>query len=122
MSPYWKSVLLFALNWLDAQLTIVWVRGGWATEGNALMASLLEIGDTPFLFTKLTIGALVAYILYRWSHLRVARHGMKLVLGLYLLLMLVHTATGMSALGWSAPEKFVAYASYLPESLFALIL
>ena len=32
MSVFSKSLLLFLLNWLDAQLTILWVRGGVATE------------------------------------------------------------------------------------------
>lgn len=121
MSPYYKSVLLFTLNWLDAQLTIVWVGGGWATEGNGLMALLLEAGEIPFLLTKICVGAFVAYTLYRWSHLTLARRGMKFVLGLYLTLMLVHAATGISALGYGAPEKMIAFVSNLPTGLLALI-
>ncbi len=109
MSIYTKSLLLFALNWADAQLTIIWVRGGWATEGNGLMARLLEAGNGPFLITKLTVGALVAYTLYHWGHLTLAQRGMKLTLGLYVALMFVHAATGMSALGWFAPEKMAVY-------------
>jgi hypothetical protein len=38
MGPLSKSILLFTLNWLDAQLTLVWVRTNLATEGNGLMA------------------------------------------------------------------------------------
>ena len=121
MSAYSKSLLLFALNFLDAQLTIVWVRNGWATEGNGLMAYLLDAGDAPFLLTKLFIGALVASVFYHWSHLRLAQRGLGLTLGLYLALMFVHGATGLSALGWHAPEEVIAYASYLPEGLFALL-
>ncbi len=119
MTAYFKSLLLFALNLLDALLTIVWVRNGWATEGNGLMAYLLDAGDAPFLLTKLLVGAFVALVLYHWSHLRLAQRGMRLTLGLYLLLMFVHGATGLSALGWQAPEQVIAYASYLPEGLFA---
>src|SRR3712207_8455716 len=104
MSVWAKCLLLFALNWMDAQLTLVWVRGGWATEGNGLMAYLLELGDAPFLLTKLAVGAGVACVLYRFSHVRLARRGLKLVLCLYVALMFVHTATGLSALGWAAPE------------------
>lgn len=120
MTPYAKSLLLFLLNWIDAQLTIVWVRAGLATEGNALMAPLLDAGNVPFLLTKLFIGAFVAYTLYRWSHLSLARRGMKLVLGLYLALMLVHAATGLSALGWGAPETVLAYMGNLPHNLIKL--
>ena len=121
MSAWTKSVLLFVLNLLDAQLTVVWVQMGVATEGNALMARLLQVGTAPFLLTKLTVGALVAYTLYRFSHLALARRGLGLVLGLYLLLMFVHAAAGMSALGFHAPDSLVAFVSHLPERLLALL-
>ena len=108
MSALSKSCLLFLLNWLDAQLTILWVRGGVATEGNGLMAYLLDHGNAPFLSTKLLVGALVAYTLYRFSHLALARRGLHFVLALYLTLMGVHTATGAAALGWHPPETLAA--------------
>ena len=120
MSIFTKSLLLFVLNWLDAQLTIVWVRGGWATEGNGLMARLLDAGNTPFLLTKLAVGALVAYTLFRFSHLTLARRGLHFALGLYLALMLVHAATGASALGWEPPDALVAFISELPHNLLGL--
>lgn len=108
MSTLSKGVLLFALNWLDAQLTILWVRGGVATEGNGLMAYLLDLGNLPFLLSKLTIGALVAYTFCRFSHLPLARRGLHFALCLYLTLMLVHAATGASALGWQPPEALAS--------------
>jgi hypothetical protein len=120
MGVFSKSLLLFLLNWLDAQLTILWVRGGVATEGNGLMAYLLERGDAPFLSAKLLVGALVAYTLYRFSHVRLARRGLRFALCLYLTLMLVHAATGASALGWQPPEALAA-VFHLPAKLFALV-
>jgi hypothetical protein len=111
MSIFSKSLLLFLLNWLDAQLTILWVRGGVATEGNGLMAYLLDHGNAPFLSTKLLIGALVAYTLYRFSHVALARRGLHFALALYLTLMGVHAATGASALGWHPPEALAAVFS-----------
>jgi hypothetical protein len=121
MDALTKSLLLFALNWLDAQLTILWVRAGVATEGNGLMSRLLESGNTPFLLTKLAIGATAAFILYRFSSLPVARRGMRLVLGLYLCLMLVHAATGLSALHVFEPQTVAAYLDRLPETLLAIL-
>ena len=121
MSALTKSVLLFALNLLDAQLTIIWVRTGVATEGNGLMSRLLAAGDAPFFFTKLAVGALVALLLYRFSSLTVARRGMRLALALYLALMLVHAATGLSALGTLQPEAFLAYFARLPHALPAIL-
>lgn len=115
-----KSILLFVLNWLDAQLTIIWIRSNVATEGNGLMARLLEMGNTPFLVTKLAIGGFTAYMLYRCAHLKIARHGMSLVLGIYLLLMIVHASTGLSAMGWQASEATTSYLGALPNLLVAL--
>lgn len=103
MGPLSKSLLLFSLNWLDAQLTILWLRLNVATEGNALMARLLEHGDLSFLAIKLTIGTAAAYILYRCAHLPLAKRGMTFVLMIYVALMFVHAATGCVALGLSIP-------------------
>jgi Domain of unknown function (DUF5658) len=94
-----KSLLLFVLNWLDAQLTLVWLRLNIATEGNALMAQLLEHGDASFLLIKLAVGAAAAYILYRCAHVPLAKRGLTFVLGIYVALMFVHAATGCVALG-----------------------
>jgi len=116
-----KSLLLFTLNWLDAQLTLVWIRMNVATEGNGLMARILEFGEVPFIGVKLVIGAFAAYILYRCAHLRIARHGMTLVLTVYFALMLIHVATGCSALGWHGPETLVAYVGHLPRALMGLV-
>jgi hypothetical protein len=121
MSALAKSMLLFFLNWLDAQLTIVWVRANLATEGNSLMARLLEMGDWPFLSVKLGIGAFAAFVLYRYANRPLARRGMKLALVTYGGLMFIHAATGMSALGWQAPERVVAFIDSLPHTLLALL-
>jgi Domain of unknown function (DUF5658) len=113
LSTLSKSILLFSLNWLDAQLTIIWVRLNVATEGNGLMAQVLEHGEGTFLLTKLAIGAFAAYILYRCAHLPIARKGLKLVLGVYAALMIVHAVTGFSAFGWRTPEVVLAYFVHL---------
>ena len=118
MSAWMKSLLLFLLNWLDAQLTILWVRAGLATEGNGLMGHLLEAGNVPFLVTKLLVGAGVAYVLYRWAHLPIARRGMSIVLGLYISLMFVHAATGLSAYGWPTPDMLARLSDNVSLILF----
>ena len=115
-----KSVVLFALNWLDAQLTLFWVHSRLATEGNGLMSELLRAGDAPFLLVKVAIGAFAAYTLYRFSHLPLARRGTQLVLTVYVALMMVHAATGINALGWSRPEAMISYVTNLPYALLTL--
>ena len=114
-----KAILLFAMNWLDAQLTILWVRLNIATEGNGFMARLLNHSEGSFLSVKLAIGALAAYTLYRCYEIPLARRGLKLVLGIYMVLMFVHVATGFSALGWHAPETVLTYFVGLPKTLLA---
>src|SRR5258705_10316604 len=103
------------MNWLDAQLTILWLRLNIATEGNGIMASLLNHSEASFLSVKLLIGALSAYILYRFAEIPIARRGMRVVLGVYLALMVVHAITGFSALGWHAPATLLSYLVGLPH-------
>ena len=119
MGPLSKSLLLFAMNWLDAQLTILWVRLNIATEGNGIMARLLHHSEGSFLLVKLGIGAFAACTLYRCAHIPLARRGMRLVLVVYLALMFVHVATGYSALGWQAPVVIVSYLGSLPKALLS---
>ncbi|MEP6819953.1 MAG: DUF5658 family protein [bacterium] len=114
-----KAVLLFAMNWLDAQLTILWLRLNVATEGNGIMAGLLNHSEASFLSVKLLVGGLSAYILYRFAEIPIARRGIKVVLGIYLALMIVHAATGFSALGWHAPATVLTYFVNLPKSVLA---
>jgi hypothetical protein len=94
------TFLLFVLNVLDALLTIIWVRSGVATEGNQLMARLLDVGNGPFLIVKIAIGAVAAIVLCRWGHKRIARYGLVVALAVYLGLMGIHLFTGLSAFGY----------------------
>jgi hypothetical protein len=116
-----KCILLFLMNWLDAQLTIVWVRWNLATEGNGIMAYFLNLGNAPFLGVKLAIGGAAAFMLYRYAHLTVARRGLTVALGVYVAIMCVHAATGLAALGWHGPENAVSYLSALPHAVLTLV-
>lgn len=115
-----KSLLLFGLNWLDAQLTLLWIRLNVANEGNALMARLLEHSELSFLVFKIGIGGFAAYILYRCSHLPLARRGLSVALLVYAALMIVHAATGCLALGWQGPVRVLAYVGNLPGAVVSL--
>jgi len=113
-----KSLLLFTLNWLDAQLTLLWLHLNLATEGNAFMARLLSHGEWSFLAFKLAIGAFAAIVLYSCRHLPLARRGLSVALGVYFGLMLIHAATGCLALGWPGPVLLLNYIGNLPAVLF----
>jgi hypothetical protein len=45
---------------------------------------------------------------------------MQLVLGVYGVLMLVHAATGMSALGWAKPLSMITCVADAPVALIHL--
>jgi hypothetical protein len=120
MGALTKSLVLFALNWLDAQLTLIWVRSNVASEGNALMSALLRFGDGPFLLAKIGVGAFAAYVLYRCAHMPLARRGMQIVLAIYCALMIAHLATGMAALGWHGPLAVVTYITRVPHTVLLL--
>jgi hypothetical protein len=95
-----RTLLLFILNALDALLTIYWVRNGFATEGNQLMAGLLDMGNAPFLTVKIMVGTVAAIVLSKWGNLKIAQYGLTVTLAIYLALMGVHFFTGLSAFGY----------------------
>lgn len=99
MHLFRETFLLFSLNLLDAILTIVWVRNGVATEGNELMARLLDSGDFTFLAAKIAIGTVAAVVLLRWGNRRLARYGLTVALAVYISLMGIHIMTGLTAFG-----------------------
>ncbi len=115
-----QTFLLFSLNLIDALLTIFWVRNGFATEGNHLMATLLDLGDTPFLAVKIAIGAVAAFVLWRWKDLRLARYGLILALIVYIGLMGVHLLTGLSALGLLSDAMMNSFNS-LPGDILNVV-
>ncbi len=116
-----QAFLLFTLNFLDAVLTIYWVRNGYATEGNQLMASLLDIGDAPFLLVKLAVGAIAAVVLWRFRNLRLAKIGLGVTLAIYIALMGVHFVTGLSAFGYLS-DALVNDFTFWTNKIFALFM
>ena len=121
MHKFREVILLFSLNLLDALLTIVWVRTGVATEGNHLMATLLDIGDHTFLGVKIAIGALAALVLLRWANLKLARLGLSVALAVYISLMGIHVFTGLSAFGYVS-NSFIEGVGKLPDSVLAMFI
>jgi hypothetical protein len=111
------TILLFGLNLLDALLTIVWVRSGVATESNQLMASLLDIGNGPFLAVKIAMGAIVAVVLLRWGSRPMARYGVSVALAVYIALMGIHLFTGLAAFGYVSADPLHELAKMSDQML-----
>jgi hypothetical protein len=120
MQLFGPTLLLFALNFLDAILTIYWVRNGFASEGNQLMAGLLDIGDAPFLIVKVAVGTVAAVVFWRWRNLWLAKYGLALALAVYTTLMIVHFFTGLSALGFLSDALVNDFMNW-SNNFFALI-
>jgi hypothetical protein len=95
----YQSLLLFILNLLDAGLTLFWTRLGLAEEANHLMAFMLESGSANFLTFKLCVGLLAALCFYRWAYLPAARLGLRLALGVYVLILAIHLSVGALVCG-----------------------
>jgi hypothetical protein len=121
MPLYGQTILLFALNLIDAVLTLYWVRNGFATEGNHLMATLIDIGDLPFLIVKIAIGGVTAVVLWRFRNLRMAKYGLAIALLVYFGLMGVHFVTGLSAFGLIS-ENLIQRVAVWGSGLLALFL
>ncbi len=95
----WQAFLLFTLNLLDAVFTLFWVDNGFATEGNQLMASVLDAGYLPFLIVKIGVGAIASFVVWRWSNLKAAKYGSTFAVSIYIGVMGIHFFTGLSAFG-----------------------
>jgi len=121
MHLFRETFLLFSLNLLDAILTIIWVRNGVATEGNHLMARLLDSGDFTFLSAKIAIGTITALVILRWGNRRLARYGLTVALAVYISLMGIHVMTGLTALGYISKTAFSDLQS-LTDGLLAVFI
>jgi len=113
-----QTFLLFVLNLLDGILTIYWVHNGFASEGNQLMAKLLDIGYTPFLAVKISVGAIAAVVLWHWGNLRLAKYGLTIVLAIYIGVIGIHFITGLSAFGFISANVVNDFAAW-SDSFFA---
>jgi Domain of unknown function (DUF5658) len=119
MHLIYHTATLFALNLLDAVLTIIWVRSGVATEGNQIMARVLETGALPFLLIKLAVGTVMAFVILRYGKSRIAKYGMTIALAAYASVMVVHLIAGLHAFGYVSDATIEQVAS-LSHSLIAL--
>ena len=68
------------------------------------MARILALARRRFLASS-WLGAFAAYVLYRCAHRTLAQRGMRLVLGIYLALMMIHIATGFPPWDGRLPRR-----------------
>jgi Domain of unknown function (DUF5658) len=83
-------VAAIAMSGYDAVATMQHIGRGIALEGNPLMASLIQQNAVLFFLVKMAVTAFGLLICYNYSHLRTARVGIKLVVGIYMCLCAYH--------------------------------
>ena len=82
-------LMIFLLNLGDAFFTMLWLdRGGG--EANPVMNYFLDISPGAFIAQKCFVVGLWLVVLVVHKNFRFARIGLKLSLGVYALLLLVH--------------------------------
>jgi uncharacterized membrane protein len=79
-----------AMSGYDAVATMQHIGRGVAAEGNPLMASLIQQNALLFFLVKMCVTAFGLLICYNYSHLKTARLGIRLVVGIYMCLCAYH--------------------------------
>src|ERR1700730_6598311 len=79
-----------AMSGYDAVATMQHIGRGIAAEGNPLMASLIQHNAVLFFLVKMSVTAFGLLICYNFCHLRAARLGIQLVVGIYMCLCAYH--------------------------------
>ena len=85
---------VMAMSGYDAVATVQHIGRGVAAEGNPLMDSLIQRDAVLFFMVKMGATALGLLVCYNYSHLRTARWGIKVVVGLYAIVCVYHTLIG----------------------------
>ena len=83
-----KAVL--ALNVLDALFTLMWIRGGLASEANPLLRELAHGHPAAFVVTKLLLVGIGSWLLWRERHRPIAVISIFLAFFVYYALLLAH--------------------------------
>jgi Domain of unknown function (DUF5658) len=83
-------LLSLAMSGYDAVATMEHIGRGVAAEGNPFMESLIQKNAVLFFFVKMVLTAMGLLICYNYSHLRTARLGIRLVVGIYSLVCVYH--------------------------------
>ncbi|HWC78195.1 MAG TPA: DUF5658 family protein [Blastocatellia bacterium] len=83
-------VAAIVMSGYDAVATMWHISRGVAVEGNPLLEPLIEQNAIIFFLVKMLITAACLLICYRFSHVRMARLGIRLVVALYLIISIYH--------------------------------
>jgi len=66
---------------------------------------------------KIAIGAVAAFVLFRWGNRPLARYGLAIALAVYLRLMGIHIFTGLAAFGYVSNTLIHEWAEFSGQFL-----
>ncbi|MCI0485835.1 MAG: DUF5658 family protein [Blastocatellia bacterium] len=76
-------LVAIVMSGYDAVATMQHIGRGVAAEGNPFMESLIETNALVFFLVKMALTSLCLLICYNFSHLRMARLGIRLTVIIY---------------------------------------
>jgi hypothetical protein len=83
-------IAAIVMSGYDAVATMWHIGRGVAVEGNPLLEPLIEINAIIFFLVKMSVTAACLLVCYNFSHLRTARMGLRLVVGIYVAVCIYH--------------------------------
>ncbi|HLG17751.1 MAG TPA: DUF5658 family protein [Blastocatellia bacterium] len=91
------TLTALAMSGYDAVATMQHIGRGVAAEGNPLMESLIQRNAVVFFLVKMAITAVCLMLCYSFSHLKSARLGIRMAVGIYSVVCVYHVAIVMLA-------------------------
>jgi hypothetical protein len=88
-----QKVLLsgvFVMSWIDAVLTLLWIKLSMAEELNPLLERFLEIGPLYFILSKLGLTSLGCLVLYLYREKQIAQRAATGLFVFYAGLLIYH--------------------------------
>jgi len=87
---FFYVLVAIVMSGYDAMATMQHIGRGVAAEGNPLMGSLIHENAITFFLVKMGLTVLCLVLCYSFSHLRTARFGIRVAVGVYSVLCVYH--------------------------------
>ena len=89
---------LFVLNFLDAILTLVWIKVGFATEANPVMDAVMKIHPGLFVLAKVALVSACLGILWTHRSRALARFCTTFGFSVYSMVIVYHVVGGVASI------------------------
>ena len=104
-------ITLVGLGLLDAFASALWVNHHFASEANPLMAALMNIDLSLFLYVKIAVTTLCGFFLWRLRRQRLARYALILALVVYLYVFYKHCAIAYQVFTFYKAVNLITHGS-----------